>query len=303
MGKDDPMMVKHIAGQYLKETPNNEMDVIITEGQNGRITADMGGNRHIRLGQSVESKDSKTPNYTMRENFPATKVKIEDRGGDTDVNVEGRPMHYYQEPAVMKRVEFKGKSKKTGKTIVKVVLSIYNKETGKFISFAKETKFGNSYYPTKEEQESLKRIREANWLTDDLKDFAYIPKEKRAESENKIKEFGEMIIAGQDLSSPEDTQFYENNKGEIEAYLSERAAETTPTPKAKPQVLSKQGVVKPELVLEELPAKFLDAKVKTIIENEETGEEMEQVVPDKKLQAEIKKKLKLLEKLNDCIHG
>lgn len=46
-----------------------------------------------------------------------------------------------------------------------------------------------------------------------------------------IENFAERIAAGEKMTSPEDLQFYENNKGEIEKVLSAKAAQSTP---AKP---------------------------------------------------------------------
>ena len=56
---------------------------------------------------------------------------------------------------------------KNGNPIIKAVLPIYNKETGQFIGFVKENKEGKSYYPSKSDQNNLKKIKESNWLKKD----------------------------------------------------------------------------------------------------------------------------------------
>ena len=296
MSTNNPLRAKAVMDEHLKTTPNNEMDVVLTEAQNGRVTIDVGNNKQVWLGQSVDKKDGETPNYTNRENFPATKVRFGDRGGDTNMENEEAPMHYYKEPVVIKRVEFKGEDRR-GKTIVKSVLPIYNKETGKFISFAKETKFGNSYYPTKEEQDALTRIREANWLTDDLKDFAYIPKEQREANEVKVVDYTKLAKNAETEKELDAILDQADKAGaEIDIDVVAKRRESL-----KPKI--KENVTKPELTLESLPDKVLDTNVFTTVENEETGEQEKVSVKAKKLQAEIKKKFKLLEKLNDCIHG
>lgn len=176
----DPLKIKTIVQEHLKAVPKNEIDVIIRGAQNERITADVGDNKQVWFSQSVKSTDPDKKNYFRYENLPATKVEVENKGGNTNINNIGKPKYYYKEPAVMKRVEFPSKNK-DGKKIIKAVLPVYNKETGKFIGFSKEHVVGKSKYSPADEVH-LNKIMEANWLTDDLKEYEHKVKEQKTEA-------------------------------------------------------------------------------------------------------------------------
>lgn len=252
MAEQDPMGFKAVVQEHLKKTPNNEQEVIIRSAKNGRLTADLGDNKQIWFAQSVKPTSDKSDVYIDYDALPKTKVEVEDMGGAT--KGEGEKEYYFKEPAVIKRVEFESKDK-AGNPIVKAVLPIYNKETGKFIGFAKESKLGKSQYPSKSDQDNLAKIRAANLNSGELKEFAYVPAEQRG---------------------------------------------IAPVVKNK----SKERAAKPELKLNFIVDKNqLDKMVKTTVVNELTGEELETSVRFGKLQAQMIKKLKVLEEVNNCVHG
>lgn len=252
MAEQDPMKFKAVVQEHLKKTPNNEQEVTIRSAKNGRLTADLGDNKQIWFAQSVKPTSDKADTYINYDNLPKTKVEVTDMGGAT--SGEGEKEYYFKEPAVIKRVEFESKDK-AGNPIVKAVLPIYNKETGKFIGFAKESKLGKSQYPSKSDQDNLAKIRAANLHTGELKEFAYVPVEQRG---------------------------------------------IAPVVKNK----SKERAVKPELKLNFIVDKSqLDKMVKTTVVNELTGEELETSVKFGKLQAQIIKKLNILQEVNTCVHG
>lgn len=219
--KNNPMEIKAVVQEHLKDTPNNEMEVTIHSDKNGRYVFMVDEGKPVRFGQSVEGReDSKTPDYFRRENLPATKIEIEDRAGDADPNNQALKEHYFKEKAIVKRVEFE--ADKNGKRITKAVLPVYNAQTGKFIGFAKESNVGKSSYPTREEKAQLRYIEDANLLDGSLKGYEH-KAEERAKVPNfryrTVEEFVEDYVGGEMKGTPEEQEFYTNNADAIEAAL------------------------------------------------------------------------------------
>ncbi len=355
MAWEKPTEVKAAVQEHLKSTPKNEMDVTIREAQNGRFTFDIGDNKNVWFAQSVQGEKD---NYFNRENLPPTRVETEDRGGDAEQQNEGLKIGYYKEPAVVKRVEFEDEDR-NGEVIVKAVLPVYNKESGKFIGFAKEHKTGKSFY-TEDGKVILGKILKSNLYDEELKEYAHIPnrevkgkpKPKKVEKvtpvkEVKVKEVDFDKLASKAVNEKELNAIVDQADAaeypiDIEAVIKKReslkaaeakakekkakddeAAKKTALkeikelidkeinqPKDKPKNLKEEREAavkeasKPELKLE-LPTKNLDADVKVKKVNKETGEvaQEESTVKLVEAKANIAARFKILEMLNNCLHG
>lgn len=300
MAQDNPMRTKAIVGEHLKTLPNNQQKVTVRSGKNKTLTFDIGDNKQVKAAQSVASGEG-TPNYFNYKNLPEKRVEVLDKGGNPVLDEQGEPEFYYEEPVIMKRLDFTGRDK-NGKLINKAVVAVYNEKTGGFISQIREHSRGKSDYSSELDQYHLKKINNSNLYDEELKKYAYKPDKvvedvkitdytklaKNAETEKEL----DAILDQADKAGAEiDIDVVAKRRGSLKP--KETKVEKAP----------KVEVVKPELSLESLPDKFLDKDVFTVMENEETGEQEKVSVKAKKLQAEIKKKFKLLEKLNDCIHG
>lgn len=183
--KTSSLQRKQILQEHLKDTPNNEIDATLQEGENGTMIAVLPDGKKINMAQSAENNtEPGKGDFMKRENLPATREEgvVVDRGGNTAVNEEGKPLFSYKEPVKIKRVEItaydeKGKVMKdeNGKPKKKAVLSVYNPANGGHIIFAREVdKKGFHYKSSKyhpKEIEQLEAIRNANHIGEDIKPY------------------------------------------------------------------------------------------------------------------------------------
>lgn len=271
---------KRIVQEHLKNTPNNEIDAQLQEGENGTIIAVMPDGKILNLAQSAESNSGKTETYLVRENLPATKeeMAIEDRGGmPADVEGEGKPLYRYKEPVAIKRVEIDSYDKegnqrmKDGKPIRKAVLSVYNKETGGHIGYVRELDPYKGVYRSSEyspkEKEQLNQIKAANHLGEEIKPFLYNPE------------------AAKDYNKP----------------VWEKKAKKA---KEKVEIEEKMRLPKPKLSLTFIKDnKLLKSQMGVVKKRTPSGkvQEIKQTVKGK--QAAIEAEAKRLEQLIDCIWG
>ncbi len=199
-----PIEVKKIVQEHLKTTPNNEIEGTIRSGQNDVLTIDIGDNKQLRFAQSAKSIEGKTADYLNKSALPKTKIEVTDRGGDAEMQNEGKPEFYYKEPVAVKRLEVDGVDEE-GNPIRKAVLSVYNKETGQQIGFVREHDKGKSNY-TPDEQKQLQAIIKANHLTDEVKPFLYkegANKNYKKPTQKKAKEVDFDVLASKAVSEKE----------------------------------------------------------------------------------------------------
>jgi len=263
MAESNPTRAKAIVQEELKTKPNNQMKVTIKSGKHRTYTFDIGENKQVKAAQSVVSGQGK--DYFKYKNLPEKRVNVVDRGGNTVLDEAGEPEFYYEDQAVMKRLDFPSKDK-DGNPMTKAVLAVYNEKTGEFISFAREHRKGKSVQ-SEADKYHLDRLYNSNLYNEAMM-------EKYSYEKNKI-------------AAPKDS------KVEEPAVEEQEEKPTTKEPKVK----------KPTLKLEQLPNNLLDKNVFTIVEDETTGEQEKVSVKLSKLQAAINKKFKMLEKVNKCIHG
>lgn len=309
--KTTSLRKKQLMQEELKNLPNNEMAIDLQEGQYGVIIGVLEGNKKINLAQSAKANVEGAVDYIKRENLPEV--------AEETVDDAGRPLKKYKGKVMAKRVEIDARDLETDEVITdedgnpkrKAVISIYNPETGGHIGFQRELdpykgKFVSSKYSPTEEAE-LKAISEANHLTEQINPYKYKPvtqKQTAAKptkvSTADIEGFAERIIAGDDLTSADDQQFYQNNKKAIEKYLYKRAQIRTKTKEAEPEVKVKRPEIKLNFITD---AKALNAKVDIVKRLKDSDKTIKSKSTVQSEQNKIKKKFESLEKLLDCIHG
>jgi len=159
MAETNPKRVKAIVQEHLKTQPNNQMDVTVRSGKNKTYTFDIGENKQVKAAQSVvtgeEGKD-----FFKYKNLPEKRVEVLDRGGNPVLDEQGEPEFYYEEPVVMKRLDFESKNKE-GEPMKKGVVAVYNKQSGEFISYIREHGKGKSAY-SEADKYHLKKIYDSN---------------------------------------------------------------------------------------------------------------------------------------------
>ena len=144
------------------------------------------------------------------------------------------------------------------------MVAFYNKESGKFIGYLKETKTGNANYsevPT--DQGHLEKIKAGNLYDDSLKPYSYKGSSKSGSVYGRVNEYVERFIAGDKMDSPEDLQFYENNKNKIKKKL-----------QAKKPTVKKKAEPKPDGQLETTEVKPLPPKEEKIKNSWFSGKEV-----------------------------
>lgn len=129
---------KTIVQEHLKSTKNKAVEGTIEEGQNKKMHINLGDGKYVVLASSVEGKDGSI-DIINRQNLPKTKEigVIKDS--------QGQPLFSYKEPVVIQRQEVyaydkdgKPQFNENGEHKKKAVLSVFNKETGKYIVSVRE---------------------------------------------------------------------------------------------------------------------------------------------------------------------
>jgi hypothetical protein len=296
--KTSSLKRKQVVQEALKTTPNNELDVTLEEGENGKLAAILEGGRRLDFAQSAPKNQEDAVDFLKRENLPE---------GVKTADADGRPRMRYPEPVKVKRVEVDARDLETdeveidvdGKPKRKAVLSVYNPKTGKHIGFIRELdKRGFKYYSSKyspTEKSDLNKITNSNHLTDEILPYTYRAKEQAAEPVVKQTE-------GAPTPSPE-------KLGKGVPTMEQQPGEGRPDGDggSQPELTKREkelkSAAKPEISLDFIADK--DALVKEV-KTEVTapdGEKMVVELKTGKVQADIKRRLELLKKVLDCIHG
>jgi len=184
MAETNPTRVKAIVQEKLKKEPNNQMKVIVRSGKNQTLTFDIGDNKQVK---SAQSRATGEKDFFKYKNLPEKRVEVLDRGGNPVLNEDGEPEFYYEEPVIMKRLDFDSKDR-DGNPMRKGVVAVYNEKSGELISFIREHRKGKST-PSEADKYHLQKIYNSN-LYDEatMTKYSYKPKEASVETAPKPKE-------------------------------------------------------------------------------------------------------------------
>lgn len=237
------LVKKQTVQEHLKDKPDMSMTGKIIIEQNGKHAVDLGGGKYVTLASSVEGGTKPSP--IKRENLP-TESKIENKyflnegriEEGVSLNKQGKanmPVTSYEAPVIVKREEIdaynydpktgeESPALKDGKPVKKAILNVYNGQTGKYIiSVREKDKTGfkayksSVYSPSEIKQMEAIQERGVTPLIESDERFT------KPSVEEQVTDFTEKISEGEQLNTPEDLQFYENNKEAIEAKLQENA--------------------------------------------------------------------------------
>jgi len=278
----DPISRKRALTDYFDKNPElkDEVDGYVHQGQNNVWQVDVGNGRWMQLARSIDPETLLGDTTNMPEETEWVK--------DSD----GRPLLKFKTPVTVKMESITGeRSDRKGKRLR--IFNVYRKKDGKYIMSLKEKQKGNSNY-TEAEISQMQAIKDRGYAPKSEEAVQEDIKKRNESTATKVKDYGNKIIAGETLTTPEDVQFYENNKKEIEKYLGEKAAESK-------EMADK---LKAKIVLNPITNPISLSKKITITKKlSGANKKIDVETTVKAEQNKILKKVESLKKLIDCIHG
>lgn len=297
MAETNPTRVKAIVQEKLKKEPNNQMKVIVRSGKNQTLTFDIGDNKQVK---SAQSRAMGEKDYFKYKNLPEKRINVVDRGGNPVLDEAGEPEFYYEEPVIMKRLDFDSKDRE-GNPMRKGVVAVYNEKSGELISFIREHRKGKSV-SSEADKYHLQKIYNSN-LYDEatMAKYSYKPKEAAVEPAPKPKETApkEAPVNYTRLAKKAESE------RELDAIIDQAdkagadididvVAKRRESLKPKVEVKVKKPTLKLNLITD---AKSLDRKIEKTYKGRATKTKV------KNEQVKIEKKFENLKQLLDCIHG
>ncbi|MFA7287679.1 MAG: hypothetical protein WC055_02265 [Melioribacteraceae bacterium] len=278
----DPISRKRALTDHFDKNPElkDEVEGYVHQSQNNVWQVDVGNGRWMQFARSID------PETLLGDttNLPELKEDVKDS--------DGRLLTRYKEPVIVKMETITGdREDRKGKPLR--IFNVYRKRDGAYIVSLKERQKGNSDYSDGEKAQ-MAAIKERGYVPKSKESVKEAVKNRNESVATKVIEYGDKIIAGEILKSPKDIQFYENNKKDIEKYLGEKAAEY----KNKVEKIKDKIVINPITNPTDLTRKIAITKK---LKGSSKKIQIESNV--KSEQNKILKKVELLKKLIDCIHG